>query len=140
MAKKLLAALVIASASITIAHAEVPATESESGVHHGVASFYAHYFEGRRTASGETFRHAALTAAHRSLPFGTLAIITNLRTGKQVIVRITDRIYSGRALIDLTRAAAAELDMLQAGRARVSLRVLEPPQQGASLQQAVEVR
>ena len=126
MAKKLLAALVlVASAGLPIAHAETPISRDADTVH-GVASYYAHKFEGRRTASGETFRHAALTAAHATLPFGTVALITNLATGKWVVVRITDRLPHKKTLIDLTRTAAEELGMLRAGRIKVKLEVLEP--------------
>jgi len=126
MAKKLLAALVFLSAAVPFARAETPAADTGPQTMSGVASFYAHKFEGRRTANGETFRHAALTAAHATLPFGTLALVTNLATGKWVIVRITDRLRSHRTLIDLTRSAAEELDMLRAGRVRVRLEVLDP--------------
>jgi rare lipoprotein A len=143
MAKKLLAALVLsASVSAPSAHAENTVKQSAAEPIHGVASFYAHKFEGRRTANGETFRHAALTAAHASLPFGTIALITNVTTGNYVIVRITDRLPSKKTLIDLTRTAASELGIISSGRARVSLQVLEPPKAGerAAATESVEFR
>ena len=71
-----------------------------------IASFYHDKFNGRKTASGEIFSNRKLTAAHRTLPFGTIVQVTNLRTGKSVEVRINDRgpFHSSRAL-DLSKAA-----------------------------------
>lgn len=126
MAKIVFAALALfASAGLTHARDEVPATHQQAEIHHGVATFYGRKFEGRRTANGETFRHADLTAAHATLPFGTVARVTNPSTGKSVIVRITDRLPHKRALVDLTHSAASKLQMLRAGRARVTLQVLD---------------
>lgn len=128
MAKMLLAALgMIVSAHPLIAIAETAAEREAIAVQHGVASYYAKKFEGRRTANGETFRHTAYTAAHPSLPFGTHARVTNHATGKSVVVRITDRMGSTRTLVDLSRAAAEKLKILRQGRARVTLQVLEGP-------------
>ncbi|MHB8978568.1 MAG: septal ring lytic transglycosylase RlpA family protein [Trichloromonadaceae bacterium] len=92
----------------------------------GLASYYHDKFQGRRTASGEPFDQNALTAAHRSYPFGTLLRVHNLDNGKTVDVRINDRgpHISGR-IIDLTRRAAQAIGMLQQGVARVRLRVLQ---------------
>lgn len=92
----------------------------------GLASYYHDKFQGRRTASGEPFDQNALTAAHRSYPFGTLLRVHNLENGKSVDVRINDRgpHISGR-IIDLTRRAAQAIGMLQQGVARVRLRVLQ---------------
>jgi rare lipoprotein A len=90
----------------------------------GLASFYG----GGRTASGEVTGPAGLTAAHRTLPFGTKVVVTNLRSGKSVVVRITDRgPYRHRRIIDVSRAAARELDMINSGTAMVSI----VPQQSA---------
>ena len=99
----------------------------------GSASYYSRRFEGRRTASGEALRNDSLTAAHRSLPFGTLVLVTCLEKGRSVVVRITDRLPSRRAIIDLTHRAAAQLNMLSAGRARVSVQVLEAGKGGAQV-------
>lgn len=95
---------------------------------HGQASFYAKRFHGRRTASGEPHDALALTAAHRSLPFGTWVRVQSLQTGREVKVRINDRgpFIRGR-VIDLSRAAAAALGMLQAGTHAVSVQVLGLP-------------
>lgn len=88
----------------------------------GVASYYADKYNGRPTASGETFDNGKLTAAHRTLPFGTTVRVTNLDNGRSVVVRVNDRgpFVKGR-IIDLSRAAAKRLDMINAGLARVKV-------------------
>ena len=92
----------------------------------GMASFYSTKFNGRRTASGEKFNSSALTAAHLSLPFGSLVKVTNMQNGKTVVVRINDRgpHVKGR-MIDLSKAAATKIGIGRAGTARVSLEVLK---------------
>ena len=92
----------------------------------GIASFYSTKFNGRRTASGEKFNSSALTAAHLSLPFGSLVKVTNIRNGKTVVVRINDRgpHVKGR-IIDLSKAAATKIGIGRAGTARVRLEVLK---------------
>ena len=95
----------------------------------GSASWYGPGFHGNRSASGEIFNQNALTAAHRSLPFGTQVRVTNLNNGRSVIVRINDRgPFSGGRIIDLSRAAASAIDMVNAGVARVRVEVLETVQ------------
>jgi len=95
----------------------------------GSASWYGPGFHGNRSASGEVFNQNALTAAHRSLPFGTQVRVTNLNNGRSVIVRINDRgPFSGGRIIDLSRAAASAIDMVNAGVARVRVEVLETVQ------------
>jgi len=91
----------------------------------GLASWYGKPYHGRATASGERYDMHGLTAAHRTLPFGTRVRVTNLENGRKVEVRITDRgpFVEGR-IIDLSRAAARKLQMIQAGLARVELRVV----------------
>jgi rare lipoprotein A len=84
----------------------------------GIASFYG----GGRTSSGEITGPHGLTAAHRTLPFGTIVLVTNVGNGKTVIVRITDRGPFGRGrIIDVSRAAARELDMIEIGTTTVSV-------------------
>jgi rare lipoprotein A len=92
----------------------------------GVASYYADEFHGRLTSNGETYDMHGLTAAHRTLPFGTKVRVTNLENGRSVVVRINDRgpFKEGR-IIDLTLGAAKELDMIRNGTAKVRLEVLE---------------
>lgn len=88
----------------------------------GGASYYADKFKGRRTASGEKFRQHKLTAAHKTLPFGTKVKVKNLQNGRTVKVRINDRgpFVSGR-IIDLSKKAARRLGILQAGVAKVEI-------------------
>ncbi|GEN22371.1 septal ring lytic transglycosylase RlpA family protein [Halomonas cupida] len=91
----------------------------------GRASYYADRFQGRTTASGDTFDQRALTAAHRSLPFGTKVLVTREDTGESVEVEINDRgpFVKGR-IIDLSKGAARELGMLNRGVAPVRLTYL----------------
>lgn len=88
----------------------------------GTASYYGKAHHGKRTASGERFNQNALTAAHRTLAFGTRVKVTNLDNGRSVIVRINDRGPFGRGrIIDVSKAAAEQLNMLRSGTARVRL-------------------
>ncbi|NBA97088.1 septal ring lytic transglycosylase RlpA family protein [Pseudomonas sp. R5(2019)] len=92
----------------------------------GVASYYGSRHHGKRTASGERFNQHGLTAAHRSLPFGTRVRVTNLSNDRYVVVRINDRGPHTRGrLIDLSRAAADKLGMLRSGTARVRIQSLD---------------
>ncbi len=94
----------------------------------GYASWYGGKFQGRRTANGEIFDTNELTAAHKTLPFGTIIEVKNLQNGETVRVRINDRgpFVEGR-IIDLSRAAAREIDMLGSGVTPVSLTVIRRP-------------
>ncbi len=94
-------------------------------IEEGLASWYGPGFAGRRTANGEIFNPSELTAAHKSLPFGTQVRVLNLENGRSVIVRINDRgpFRPGR-IIDLSRAAAERLNMVSRGVARVRLELL----------------
>ena len=91
----------------------------------GIASYYGRRFHGRRTANGERFDMNAMTAAHKTLPFGTRVRVTNPRNGKSVTVRINDRgpFIRGRT-IDLSRAAAQKIGMIASGHARVELNIV----------------
>jgi len=92
----------------------------------GLASWYGPKFHGRRTSSGEIFDMNKLTAAHRTLPFGTLVLVTNLNNGRKVVVKINDRgpLVKGR-LIDLSYGAAKRLDMLKTGITKVRIEVID---------------
>jgi rare lipoprotein A len=92
----------------------------------GVASYYGKKFHGRRTANGEIFNMYKLTAAHRVLPLGTRVRVTNLGNGRWVEVKVNDRgpFIEGRVL-DLSFAAALELEMVKAGTARVMIEIVE---------------
>jgi len=89
----------------------------------GFASWYGHDEEGRRTASGEIMDSKRLTAAHPSLPFGSIVQVTNQRNGRTVLVRINDRgPHKPNRIIDLTPVAAAQLGMQRRGLAPVTIR------------------
>ena len=88
----------------------------------GLASWYGERFHGKRTASGEPFNMQELTAAHRTLPFGTRVRVRNLDNGREVVVRINDRgPFNGRRVIDLSRAAATALGMVKSGVVKVQV-------------------
>lgn len=92
----------------------------------GVASFYGRRFHGRLTANGERFNMNAMTAAHKTLPFGTKVRVTNARNGRSVVVRINDRgpFIRGRT-IDLSRGAATKIGMIGSGHATVEMEIIE---------------
>lgn len=102
--------------------ASTPAVDRSEGVEYGLASWYGKKFHGRQTASGEFYNMHRLTAAHKTLPFGTRVRVTNLENGRQVNVRINDRgpFVKGR-IIDLSYAAAQEVRLVGPGVAQVRL-------------------
>jgi rare lipoprotein A len=91
----------------------------------GVASYYAGEFDGRMTSNGEQYDMHQMTAAHRTLPFNTRVRVENLANGKQVVVRINDRgPFKDNRIIDLSLAAAQELQMIGPGTTRVRLNIV----------------
>jgi rare lipoprotein A len=122
--KRLAVVIAIAAAACGGKAPETTTTTTEHGVttQRGLASWYG---ESQMTASGERFDRHALTAAHRSLKFGTRVRVTNQRNGRSVIVRINDRgPYSHNRIIDLSEGAARELQMIDAGVVPVTLQVI----------------
>jgi rare lipoprotein A len=105
-----------------------PVTVHAGDTESGIASWYGVPYHGRRSASGEIYDMEKLTAAHPTFPFQTIVEVTNLDNGKRVIVRINDRgpFVKGR-IIDLSHAAAKQIDLLGPGTARVRLKVIQPP-------------
>lgn len=94
--------------------------------HSGKASFYADKFEGHATASGEKYKHSKLTAAHKTLPFGTVVRVTNIANKKTVEVTINDRgPYVDGRIIDLSKSAAEKLDFIAQGLADVTVEVID---------------
>ncbi len=92
----------------------------------GIAAYYSDVFQGRKTASGKLYNRNKLTAAHKTLAFGTQVKVTDLKNNKFVIVTITDRgPYSNKRIIDLSYAAAKEIDLIKAGISRVKLETIE---------------
>jgi len=117
--------IIAATAAAAFSHclfAFMPADAHATALH-GVASYYK---SGRRTANGEHFNPLGLTAAHRSLPFGTKVRVTQVKTGRSVVVRINDRgpFVRGR-IIDLSLGAARAIGLNHSGVARVELVVLQ---------------
>ena len=93
----------------------------------GEASYYTDSLNGSKTASGVLYDKSALSAAHRSLPFGTKVKVTNLESGQSVVVVINDRgPYAKDFIIDLSGAAAKQIGLTEAGHGRVRLEVIEP--------------
>ncbi|WP_233548210.1 septal ring lytic transglycosylase RlpA family protein [Aurantiacibacter zhengii] len=103
-----------------------PAEPSATPIGPGVASYYGRRFHGRPTASGEAFDMNDLTAAHKTLPFGSRVRVTNPRNGASVVVRVNDRgpFTRGRD-IDLSRAAAEQIGIVRSGHGRVELELLD---------------
>ena len=137
---------ITAAKTVALRNVETPGTESESlkkpaapalpiatpsaprvrSVSTGEASWYGPGFYGNRTANGEVFRPGTLTAAHRTLPFGTKVRVTNLWNGRSAVVRINDRgPFHGRRVIDLAHGAASQLGLISSGIAQVKLEVLQ---------------
>ncbi|MDH2998326.1 hypothetical protein A1D22_01535 [Pasteurellaceae bacterium LFhippo2] len=97
----------------------------------GIASYYGGMFHGRKTANGEVFNKHAYTAAHKTLALGSYVLVTNLRNGKQLIVRINDRgPYSKERILDLSKGAARELGMLHSGTAKVRVEAMQVSSDG----------
>jgi rare lipoprotein A len=115
-----------ACATAPRSHTTTPAVVVTGDVfQRGQASYYDNS-AGRETASGEIFDETKLTAAHRSLPFGTVLLVTNDRNGLTVQVRVNDRgPFTGGRVLDLSLAAAKQLKMLDAGVVPVTIRVIK---------------
>jgi rare lipoprotein A len=110
--------LIVAAALALVAMQPGPALSASCGT----ASWYGPNFHGRTAASGETYNQNAMTAAHKTLPFNAKVRVTLQRTGKSVTVRITDRgPYYGGRIIDLSKAAARKLGIINAGTGKVCL-------------------
>lgn len=106
----------------------------------GVASWYGNPYHGRPAANGEIYDMEKMTAAHRTLPFDTWVRVYDLDTRKSTEVRITDRgPFVGNRIIDLSRAAAREIEMLGPGTARVRIEVIRAPEGSPAAAYAVQV-
>ena len=120
----------ILSRSLALASMVLPvlaqASDSRSVIGEGMASYYGWGHSGNRTANGERFDPAAMTAAHRSLSFGSRIVVTNLANGQEVVVRVNDRGPVGKArIIDISYAAAQQIGMVRSGTARVRLQLID---------------
>lgn len=94
-------------------------------IQYGTASYYSSNFNGQKTANGELFSQNKLTAAHNNVPLGTWVKVTNLKNKKAVTVRVTDRLHKrNRRLIDLSKAAARRIGIVNAGTTPVRVEVI----------------
>ncbi|MFP8490231.1 septal ring lytic transglycosylase RlpA family protein [Gracilimonas sp. Q87] len=101
-------------------------TENTRAIENGISSWYGPNFHGKLTANGEIYDMNGITAAHRTLPFGTILLVENLDNGKTIQVRINDRgPYAKNRIIDLSKGAAEKIEMIGPGTARVRLYLLE---------------
>ena len=91
----------------------------------GIASYYGDSLHGHRTYSGEKYHKDSLTAAHKTLPMGTMVKVTNLKNDSVVIVKINDKMGSTKRIIDLSMAAAKKLNFVRAGLTNVTVETIE---------------
>ncbi len=103
------------------------AAQKSAGPQTGICVFYSDQFQGRPVASREKYDKNSMSAAHKTLPFGTMVKVTNLKNNKSVVVRINDRGPHGSKdkIIEVTRRAAEELDMIKDGKAKVQIEVVK---------------
>src|SRR5439155_7165910 len=122
------------------ASVSVPPDAKPISVETGLASWYGAPYHNRRSSNGEVYDMNAMTAAHRTLPLGSIARVTNLKTGHTAVVRITDRgpFVNGR-IVDLSLAAAKKADVWQAGIAKVRLELLQTPAPAQNGRWAVQI-
>ena len=144
MARRLSAIMILCCASLLAACADQSATtmptltpgpemptpqSSLPGQQEGIASWYGQSHHGKKTASGEVFNMEALTAAHRTLPFGTVVRVTHLATNRTVTVRINDRgPYTDGRIIDLSARSARDLGIVRLGIAKVRIEPISSDQ------------
>ena len=109
----------VAVALLTLSLSAIANAQS---VEEGTANFYSDGFQGKKMANGEVYDKNKLTGSHKKHPFGTKLKVTNIESGKTVVVTVTDRMMQKNpAVIDVTRRAAEELGFVKTGKARVKL-------------------
>jgi rare lipoprotein A len=115
------------AASVSSCSSAKPSLGQRGYTEEGKASYYSNKLHGRKMANGQPYHRGRLTAAHRTLPFGTKVKVTNLQTNKTVKVKITDRgpFVKGR-ILDLSEAAARRLNYIDAGIVPVKVKVVKP--------------
>lgn len=119
--------LVLLLISISSCTSSNPGFGQRGYTEEGKASYYSRKLQGRKMANGEPYRRGKLTAAHKSLPFGTKVKVTNLQTNKTVKVKITDRgPYAKGRIVDLSEAAAKKIGSVKAGVVPVKMKVIKP--------------
>ncbi len=131
LARSLIAGVLLSTTTACVSrHPAPPAAHAARPEQKGYATYLARSFHGRTSASGERFDERRLVAAHRTLPFGSIVRVTNVKNGRSVTVRIMDRgpygqNYREGTVIDLSRAAASRLRMLRDGQIPARLEILE---------------
>ncbi len=126
MLMPLLLTVSAAAQEVEVTNASIVEIDAETEIGGGMASYYGRELAGNRTASGERFDPGQLTAAHRTLPFGSIVRVTNTANGDSVIVRINDRgPFAHGRVIDISHAAAREIGMHRSGTARVRMALLD---------------
>ena len=121
----------VSSPRFTSTRAEREEPNPGTWVEEGMASYYAEEFNGRKTSNGETYDMNQMTAAHRTLPFNAKVKVTNVLTGKYVIVRINDRgPFKDNRIIDLSLAAAKSIEVVGRGTAKVRLEIVDDSANG----------
>jgi len=122
----LLLAAAAGAQEVKLADNPIAEIVQETEIDGGMASYYGNELAGNRTANGERFDPSQLTAAHRTLPFGSMVRVTNMSTGDSVVVRINDRgPFAHGRVIDISHAAAREIGMHRSGTARVALALID---------------
>jgi rare lipoprotein A len=118
---------------VTTEDLEFVATHTPILTEEGLATWYTAPYKGRKSANGQVFDDNAMTAAHRTLPMGSLVEVTNLRTGQSAVMRITDRgpFVEGR-MLDLTMAGAKSIGIYRSGMSQVRMDVFQTPKPIAS--------
>ena len=117
-----------------------PKSSSRNHVETGIASWYGRKFHGRKTSSGERYDMHRMTAAHKTLPLPTYALVSNLENGRHLIVRINDRgPFVGDRIIDLSYAAAKQLGMHKQGTARVRVTSIDPRDHGGKVPKTLRI-
>ncbi len=121
----LLAMALLASCGSTHSAGKGPSAPRGTAAQKGLGSYYASKFAGRKTASGTIYRPNQMTAAHNTLPFGTVIRVTNTRNGRSVEVTVTDRgPHTKGYIVDVSRRAAVQLDIIEAGVVPVEVTVV----------------
>ncbi len=132
VSRTVLIATAVVVLALTVATAPVRDNPGKRRVQTGLASYYGPGFHGQETASGEIFDQRKMTAAHRTLPLGTVVRVTILENGRRVVLRVTDRGPYGRnyrkgTIIDVSRGAARRLGFIRDGLVRVRVEVIRRP-------------
>jgi rare lipoprotein A len=116
--------LTLGSQYLALAKDSIESNDGKLKIQEGIASYYGKRFHLKKTANGEIFNMEEMTAAHKNLPFGTKLKVTNLKNGRSVWVRINDRLpQTSKRIIDLSRGAAMELEMIRDGIVPIKLEV-----------------